>query len=406
MSPQENEVTVAGQHTKVATAIAFGHAADAGRRLVEQLRDRLGGRTPVLVAVFPSTKQPLGDVARVLVEAFPHTVVIGASTAGEFTEAGDAKGTVAAFALVGDITVHAGIGHRLGDAPEQAVGDALASLPPRAEGRHRAAIVLLDPLSGRGAEAALLAAERLSRDGPVPLAGGAAGDDLAMTQTFVSLGPTSSSDAIVLAVLDMAEPVGLGVFHGHEPLSSPLRVTRAAGNVVHEVDGRPAWHVWAEHTRAAAAAQGVDVDTLEGDALGAFFLRYEAGLPSGASYTIRAPLARGADGSLTFAAAIAEGATLRIMQSDGPRQIASAAVAARCAREQLAGRPVAGALVFDCICRNLILGDRFKDAIEAISFELGRVPLAGFETYAEIGLDESDLSGFHNTTTVVLAFPE
>lgn len=399
-------MTVARQRTKIATAAARGDATTAARQLVDMLRDRLAGRAPALVAVFPSTKQPLAEVARVLVDAFPDAVVVGASTAGEFTETGDAKGTVVAFALAGEIAVHAGIGHGLGASPEGAVADALASLPPRPADRHRAAIVLLDPLSGSGAEAALIAAELLSRDGHVPLAGGAAGDDLAMTETFVSLGGAASSDAIVLAVLDMTAPVGLGVFHGHEPLSPPLRVTRAEGNVVYEVDGRAAWAVWAEHTRAAATAEGVDVDTLEGDALGAFFLRYEAGLPSGASYTIRAPLARGADGSLVFAAAITEGATLRIMQSDGPRQVASAAVAARSAREQLAGRPIAGALVFDCICRNLILGDRFKDAIGAITSELGRVPLAGFETYAEIALDESDLSGFHNTTTVVLAFPE
>jgi methyl-accepting chemotaxis protein len=34
------------------------------------------------------------------------------------------------------------------------------------------------------------------------------------------------------------------------------------------------------------------------------------------------------------------------------------------------------------------------------------VPVAGFETYGEIALDVGDMSGFHNTTTVVLAFPE
>lgn len=37
--------------------------------------------------------------------------------------------------------------------------------------------------------------------------------------------------------------------------------------------------------------------------------------------------------------------------------------------------------------------------------ELGGAPLAGFETYGEIALDAGDMSGFHNTTSVVLAFP-
>ena len=66
---------------------------------------------------------------------------------------------------------------------------------------------------------------------------------------------------------------------------------------------------------------------------------------------------------------------------------------------------VAGALVFDCICRNLILEGDFSRAVLGMSEELGGAPLAGFETYGEIALDAGDMSGFHNTTSVVLAFP-
>jgi methyl-accepting chemotaxis protein len=71
----------------------------------------------------------------------------------------------------------------------------------------------------------------------------------------------------------------------------------------------------------------------------------------------------------------------------------------------MGGGACAGAIVFDCICRNLILGPKFSDAVGAIRQELGDVPFAGFETYGEIALDAGDLSGFHNTTTVVLTIP-
>jgi methyl-accepting chemotaxis protein len=66
---------------------------------------------------------------------------------------------------------------------------------------------------------------------------------------------------------------------------------------------------------------------------------------------------------------------------------------------------VAGALVFDCICRNLILGAEFTRAVKGMAEELGHVPVAGFETYGEIALAAGDMSGFHNPTSVVLAFP-
>ena len=120
---------------------------------------------------------------------------------------------------------------------------------------------------------------------------------------------------------------------------------------------------------------------------------------------IRAPLSRAADGSLGFACAIPEGAEFCITESVPDAQIESARHAAMQARER-AGAKLAGAIVFDCICRNLILGDRFSDAVDAIGAELGGVPLAGFETYGEIALAAGDMSGFHNTTTVVLAVPE
>ena len=93
------------------------------------------------------------------------------------------------------------------------------------------------------------------------------------------------------------------------------------------------------------------------------------------------------------------------MQSEPQRQVDSARTAAKRARQQLGKAQPAGALVFDCICRNLILGPEFRTAVQAMSEELGDVPVAGFETYGEIALDAGDMSGFHNTTTVVLAFP-
>jgi methyl-accepting chemotaxis protein len=151
-------------------------------------------------------------------------------------------------------------------------------------------------------------------------------------------------------------------------------------------------------------AHGTDLSKLKKEDEGAYLLAYEGGLATGNAYKIRAPLARKEDGAIQFACGIAEGAVLRITHSTPELQIESAREAARRARKQLGG-PAAGALVFDCICRNLILGDRFETAVKAMSSELGDVPLAGFETYGEIALAAGDMSGFHNTTSVVLAFP-
>jgi methyl-accepting chemotaxis protein len=210
---------------------------------------------------------------------------------------------------------------------------------------------------------------------------------------------------VVIAQIFSKAPLGLGVCHGHKPLSDPLRVTKAHGNVVEEIEGRPAWDVWRERTRDAAMSHGIDVDNLASADEGSFLLRFEAGLAAGNEYKIRAPLSRTSDGAIQFACGVPEGAVIRITESAPKDQVQSAREAARRARAKLGSGQAAGAVVFDCICRNLILRDGFKDAVHAMSEELGNVPLAGFETYGEIALDAGDMSGFHNTTSVVLAFP-
>lgn len=388
--------------TRVHTGCARGSAAEVAAMIVADLTRRAG--PPVLLVVFASTSQPLAELLPPLTAAFPNTTLLSATTAGELTEAGDSKGAVAYFALEGEFVVFAGLGRGLGRDVRSAVGEALTGQPHEVAGYpHRLLLQLLDALSGQGEEAVLTAALMLGAE--VAVAGGAAGDDLAMKCAQVGLGSTVAEDAVVLASIFSRTPIGLGVCHGHRPLSAPLTVTGAEGSVVHTLEGRPAWEVWTELAGPAAQSQGLGGSAgFAANEESAFLLRYEAGLATGSEYTIRAPLARHGEGALQFACGIPEGAVIRITEGTPESQASSALEAARRARADLQGRPVVGALVFDCICRNLILGDRFGAVATAMSAELGGVPLAGFETYGEIALDAGDLSGFHNTTTVVVAF--
>ncbi|MEZ4372802.1 MAG: FIST N-terminal domain-containing protein [Polyangiaceae bacterium] len=383
--------------THIATAIA--PRLDAA---IDTLVSRLDRRDPLLILAFSSPEHALARVLDGVASRFPTARVLGASSAGEFTEQREAKGAIALFALAGDFQITTGLGVGLTEDPEAAVKSALGESAPSSEYPNETVIMLLDPLTGRGEEATLLAASLLGPD--VPLAGGAAGDDLAMTSCEVGVPGHAGSDAVAIARVRSRRPLGLGVAHGHTPLAGPFRVTRASGSVIHELDGRPAFDVWAEATLADARARGIDPLALSPDQLGGFLLQYEAGLPNGDAYKVRAPLSKNEDGSLNFACGVAQGAQLHVMQGLPQEQISSARRAAAAARKDLKDE-VAGALVFDCICRNLILGESFNAALGEISQELGGAPLAGFETYGEIALAAGDWSGFHNTTSVVLAFP-
>src|SRR4051812_7086527 len=111
--------------TRIATALAHGTPAEAAPLLAQELSKQLAGATPVLVMVFASTVQPLSQLMPLLAARFPESVLLSASTAGEFTEKGDAKGSVAAFALAGDYQVYAGVGTNLKQDLEGAVNGAI-----------------------------------------------------------------------------------------------------------------------------------------------------------------------------------------------------------------------------------------------------------------------------------------
>jgi hypothetical protein len=108
-------------HTTIATALAEGTTTEASDRLVTVLTAKLKGAAPVLVMVFASTRQNLAEVIGAMNAAFPGASVLGASTAGEFTEERDTKSAVSALAVAGDFRVHAGLGLELRKDPEGAV---------------------------------------------------------------------------------------------------------------------------------------------------------------------------------------------------------------------------------------------------------------------------------------------
>lgn len=391
--------------TELVTAQASGtvdHVADA---LCNAVSTRASNGAPSLTMLFASTQQPLEELLPLVRERIPTGVLLAASTAGEFTERGDASGSTSLVSVYGDFVVHAGVGTQLREDPEGAVRRALAAIPGAVpEYPHRTAVLLLDALAGTGEEATLIAASLLGEN--VPLAGGAAGDGLQMKATWVGCGSYAATNALTLAVIFSKKPLGIGVCHGHSPRSQPIKVTASSGGTVMQLNGRPAWDVYREHVKMLLPADAPDPNTLSSDALGALLLQFEAGLANGDETKVRAPLTRNEDGSMGFACGIPEGAEIRITESTADLQVASARSAAERALQRAGGGRQAGAIVFDCICRRLILGERFDTAVKEMSTALGGVPLAGFETYGEIALDAGDMSGFHNTTTVVLTFPE
>ncbi len=219
---------------RIATASSNASSLLEITSVFRELTSKLSEEKPQLLLIFASTACPLEPLMRAKAEVLPGVPPLGSSTSGEFNEKVEGKNRFVAWLLGGDdVVASTGIGFGLKAGAEAAL---TAALPQLAEDKQRpcmTAIVMLDPLSGNGEEAALIASSLL---GPtVRLAGGAAGDDLQFKKTTVACGTAVASDAVVLALLACRKPLGSGVQHGHTPLSRPLGVTKAEGATVFEI---------------------------------------------------------------------------------------------------------------------------------------------------------------------------
>jgi methyl-accepting chemotaxis protein len=394
--------------TKLVTALkAGGSGFEVGREAAQEALSKLGGEKADLCLAFGSLSYDLKDVLKGIRSVIDKAQIIGASSCGEFTEDMVSKQSVAVGLVSSDeyrFQVRAASGL------QEDVSDVLTRLRGQfsdflQEEGQTSIIMVIDGLRGNGEEASLCASAAFGAD--VKIAGGAAGDELAFEETWVIANDQVLTDAVSLCVIKGPDTFFMGVQHGHKPLSETLTATRAEGNILYTVDGRSAWEVWKEKAGARAREIGIDVDQLTGPTdEGIFLIRFELGLETGDGYKIRVPLSKNEDGSLNFACTIPNGVRFRIMESIKSDQVRSAREAAELAKQDAGGKEIAGALVFDCVCRSLILEDQFKDGVGAIKSVVGDVPLVGFETYGEICMDPGQFSGFHNTTSVVALLPK
>ncbi len=331
--------------------------------------------------------------------------VVGCSSAGEFTEQLVTKGGFACALIASDThKFYSGIGKGIKKNQVQTLQYATKNFPaPDSVYKHSSVMMFIDGMMGRGEETVLAAASLLGPN--VKFAGGAAGDDLKFKNTSVFYNGIPFDDAVSLCLIRSKTPVCIGIKHGHTPVTEPLKVTKVDESILQEIEGRPAWEIWKNQLKPYAEKMGLDLNKLKPEQIPEFILKFQAGLKIGEEYKLRFPLSINADGTINFSCNVPEGSVIKIMDTDHQKQIDAARLAAEAALKQLQGKPLAGAIVFDCCCRSALLKEKFPQAIEAIKTTLGDVPLIGVETYGEIGMEGGQLSGFHNTTTVVLLIP-
>lgn len=341
----------------------------AANELVQQL----GDVDAAVVLFFASPALSGAPIAQRLTEAFPGVPVVGCTTAGEFTERGNATGGVSAVALPRTIVTRAAAALApLETGVDVAVGGAFGEVERALQVALREAdptryvgLVLIDGLHGSEERVN----EVLGNHAPLlSFVGGSAGDDLRFDRTDVFCGRETSSHGAVLLVLEMAVPFNIVKSCSFEPTERTFTITRAdvASRTVWELDGRPAAEAYAEAVGCPVA-----------DLAARVFMSHPLGLMIDDEPWIRSPMKVVDGGGIRFYCQILPGMDVSLMRSTD--LVGETRNAFKRAMDELG--PASGAIVFNCILRRLEIDE--KDLAADFVAALGGIPVAGFHTYGE-----------------------
>ena len=190
----------------------------------------------------------------------------------------------------------------------------------------------------------------------------------------------------------------------------PLKVTRSEGAVLHELNGRPAISIYEDYFGES------ETKILRTETLGKLALSYPLGMKMEGSdeLMLRAPFTVDEHGSITCAAEVPVGAEIQLMIGSQEEAFKVAKIAAQNALSQLDGAEPKAVILFNCIARSKLFGDRAGEEIAAIQEVVGAdTPLIGFYTYSE----QAPLAGevrnlekcnpvTHNETVVICILAE
>ena len=354
-----------------------------------------------LVLAFGTSRMPADAPAlQDLIAAFPQSVVLGCSTAGEIagSEVNDDSLSVAVARFD-----HTRLALALADVAQAAQsGSAGAQLAQqlRAGGEDlRAVFLLSDGLQVNGTPLVDALTQGL---GPgVAIAGGLAGDGSAFERTWVLAGGQARAGCVAAVGLygDRLQ-VGSGCEGGWMDFGPERRITRSEGNVLYELDGKPALDLY-------KAYLGELAEGLPGSAL-----RFPLSIrrpDSDAPPLVRTILAIDeARRSMTFAGDMPLGHAARLMRTTNDSLIDSAARASAEALRSASGHGDALVVSVSCVGRRLVLGERTEEEVESV---LEAAPASarhvGFYSYGEIAPGASgSASDLHNQTMTVTVFSE
>ncbi|MGH1363438.1 MAG: FIST signal transduction protein [Calditrichia bacterium] len=234
----------------------------------------------------------------------------------------------------------------------------------------------------------------------IPVTGGLAGDGSSFGTTRVVCNAAPEVGRIA-AVGFYGETIriGHGSVGGWDSFGPERVVTKSEGNVLYELDGKPALELYKKYL-------GEEAENLPGSGL--LFPLMVRSPEDPESGIVRTLLAIDEEAqSMTFAGDIPQGQIAQLMRANFERLIDGAGSAAKIA-DQDGDEGNRLAVLISCVGRKMILGQRTADEVEAVQELLGDdVAQIGFYSYGEISPHVSTgKCELHNQTMTITILSE
>jgi hypothetical protein len=378
----------------------------AGREAADQALQKAGVSKPDFVFMFASIGYEQPSLLRAVREATGGAPLSGCSAEGTINgdDADESNFSVVVTAISSDeLQWHHGIVPGLEDDP-RAVGKQVAQdLLPNLSADAIGLFVFPDGLTDYLEPFFAGLEENLPSDRFLPLWGGGAGNNFGVENTYQYCDDEVVSGGVSYALLSGKARASWAISHTLIPIGGERIVTRSQGNVIYEIDGKPAVEVLKEYLPEHALTE--DEDWVPYSVSLALTTKAPSYIKD-EEYVVRGlPGVRMADGSIIVQTEVPEGTSVWFSSRDKEKHATGLDRMDAQIKEQLGGTQPKLVFQFECATRGklmfreqekLQLLKRLRQSVEP------DVPWVGFYTAGEIGpVEEHNLR--HLYTSVVLA---
>ncbi|KAF4515849.1 hypothetical protein B566_EDAN000084 [Ephemera danica] len=351
----------------------------------------------LLILFGPSHLLEAPDSLRTVLAAYPGAAVIGCSSSGEIFGTQIQDDTLVAGLLEFDSTTVRTASAHVPD-PSYSFDAAQALARQLLDSTLRGVLVFSDGLGVNGSE--LIRGLNEVLPAQVVVSGGLAGDGDRFQRTWVIQdGRPVAGHITAVGLYGSAIRLTHGSKGGWDLFGPERLITRSKGNVLYELNQKPALQLYKEYLGDLA-------NGLPGTAL--HFPLAIRKTQQDANRLVRTILAVDENAqSLTFAGDMPEGAYAQFMRATFDRLIQGASDAATLASAPGTASSPTLSIAISCVGRRLVLGERTEEEVEATfdAFPNGTQQI-GFYSYGEISPYRTGHCDLHNQTMTLTTISE